>query len=265
MLTMLKVVLYESGGFNTVTGLPWHPLLVHAVVVLVPLAALGTVAIAFVSSLRRRYGWLTIALFAVAAFSSLIAKNSGQALAAQVGAPQVHSYWGGLVPWIVIPSFFLTLGWFLLQRRADEAGTGSLLTSILAVVSCLAAIASLVLVVLAGHSGATAVWGDRNAGEPATASGATSAAVPSAGATVSGSSGSYTMAQVAEHADAASCWAVVEGKVYDLTAWVQQHPGGNQAIVAICGKDATEQFTKKHGGEGKPATALARFEIGKLA
>jgi len=39
----------------TINGLPLHPLLVHAVVVLLPLAAVGSIIIAVVPKWRRRY------------------------------------------------------------------------------------------------------------------------------------------------------------------------------------------------------------------
>jgi cytochrome b involved in lipid metabolism len=74
--------------------------------------------------------------------------------------------------------------------------------------------------------------------------------------------GTYTMAEVATHNNASSCWSVVGGVVYDLTAWVKKHPGGAQAILSICGKDGTQAFTGKHMGDQKPEAMLATFKIG---
>lgn len=74
----------------------------------------------------------------------------------------------------------------------------------------------------------------------------------------------FTMAQVKTHNSASSCWSVVSGKVYDLTAWIKQHPGGQQAITGTCGIDATAAFNAQHGGQGKPETQLAKFLIGNL-
>ncbi len=74
----------------------------------------------------------------------------------------------------------------------------------------------------------------------------------------------FTMAEVALHADATSCYSVVNGSVYDLTNWITKHPGGQQAIKGLCGKDGTSAFTGKHGGQQKPETTLAGFEIGVL-
>ena len=44
---------------DSLFGLPAHPLLVHGAVVLVPLAALGTIVIAFWPAARERIGWIT--------------------------------------------------------------------------------------------------------------------------------------------------------------------------------------------------------------
>lgn len=74
----------------------------------------------------------------------------------------------------------------------------------------------------------------------------------------------YTMAQVAQHVDATSCYSVIRGSVYDLTMWVNMHPGGKKAILSLCGIDGTAKFNMKHGDDGKPNTALTRFKIGIL-
>lgn len=75
----------------------------------------------------------------------------------------------------------------------------------------------------------------------------------------------YTIAEVATHSDAVSCWTVVRDNIYDLTDWINQHPGGSEKILAMCGKDATEAFVGKHGGAMRPENELAGREIGKLA
>lgn len=76
---------------------------------------------------------------------------------------------------------------------------------------------------------------------------------------------SITMVQVATHASVASCWTVVRGSVYDLTAWIAKHPGGQAAILGICGKDGTDKFVGKHGGSAPQEDTLLTFKIGVLA
>jgi cytochrome b involved in lipid metabolism len=74
----------------------------------------------------------------------------------------------------------------------------------------------------------------------------------------------YTMEEVQKHNSRESCWTVVRGEVYDLTAWIDKHPGGADKILKLCGKDGTQGFEKVHGGQEKPEKALEKFEIGKL-
>jgi cytochrome b involved in lipid metabolism len=74
----------------------------------------------------------------------------------------------------------------------------------------------------------------------------------------------YTMEEVQKHNSRESCWTVVRGDVYDLTKWIDKHPGGARDILKLCGKDGTQAFERKHGGEEKPEKALEKFEIGKL-
>lgn len=74
----------------------------------------------------------------------------------------------------------------------------------------------------------------------------------------------YTTAQVAQHSSSSSCWTAINGKVYDVTAWISQHPGGQQAILSLCGKDGSAAFNGQHGGQARPASELASFYIGVL-
>lgn len=74
----------------------------------------------------------------------------------------------------------------------------------------------------------------------------------------------FTMADVAAHASASSCYTSVEGSVYDLSDWIGKHPGGKDAILGLCGKDGTAAFTKQHGSSEKAKKALASFLLGTL-
>lgn len=75
----------------------------------------------------------------------------------------------------------------------------------------------------------------------------------------------YKTDEVASHNNPADCWAIVDGGVYNLTTWVSQHPGGEKAIIGLCGIDGTDQFAKIHGSNEKAKAALASFLIGKLS
>lgn len=74
----------------------------------------------------------------------------------------------------------------------------------------------------------------------------------------------YTLADVATHNSATSCWSAIDGNVYDLTSWVNSHPGGKAAILMICGKDGSPLFNSQHGGDRKPANILVKYKIGTL-
>ncbi len=74
----------------------------------------------------------------------------------------------------------------------------------------------------------------------------------------------YKLTDVAKHSTEASCWSAVNGSVYDLTAWIAAHPGGERAILGICGKDGSSSFNRKHGNSANAKDELADFKIGVL-
>jgi len=52
----------------------------------------------------------------------------------------------------------------------------------------------------------------------------------------------YTAEDVAKHDNANDCWVIIDGKVYDLTSYVEEHPGGVSAIARRAGGDCTKGF-----------------------
>ena len=256
-------------------GLPLHPLVIHAVVVLLPLGALGVLACFFVPAVRRRYGGLVVGVVGVASASTVVAMVSGNLLAETVGVPVAHQRLG---TWTVAAAILLLVlvapWWWLARRDDDRPGQRPVGALALGSLSVTAALASLVLVSLAGHAGATATWESRLPLAAAPTSGPVSgsapppAGTPSSGTSTSGvtttQDESYTLADVARHDDAPSCWAAIDGSVYDLTGWINQHPGGRDRILGLCGTDASAAFAAQHSGDSRPHTQLARFKIGDL-
>lgn len=74
----------------------------------------------------------------------------------------------------------------------------------------------------------------------------------------------YTMAEVQAAAAAGKCWTVVNGGVYDLSAWISKHPGGSAAIKSLCGINGTAKFQATHGGQPKPENTLKSYYLGAL-
>lgn len=74
----------------------------------------------------------------------------------------------------------------------------------------------------------------------------------------------FTMDEIARHADATSCYSAIDGKVYDLTAWMDKHPGGAGNILKICGKDGSAAFSGKHGDSAQAKAVLPNYYIGNL-
>ena len=265
----------DAGPFDLVSGLPVHPLVVHGAVVLLPVAALAVIALVLVRRWRGTFGWLTLLALAAGTGAAVIAKVSGEALGDRVGIPREHAQWGERLPLAAALLLVVTVGWFLMARRADRAraavgsasgpGRGSAAVTVGGILATVLALVTIGLTVVVGHSGATAVWSGKiaatSSSAPTTAGGAAS---PTAAAGSGVGATAYTMAQVATHNTKDSCWAAVSGGVYDLTAWIDQHPGGDNAIKGLCGTDGTAAFTAQHRGAGKPTDTLAKFKIGTL-
>ncbi|KAH9240914.1 hypothetical protein K456DRAFT_1744713 [Colletotrichum gloeosporioides 23] len=63
--------------------------------------------------------------------------------------------------------------------------------------------------------------------------------------------------EVATHNSRSSCWIFVSGHVYDVTDFLDDHPGGAGVILRYAGKDATEEYEPIHA-EGTIETHLPR-------
>ncbi len=76
--------------------------------------------------------------------------------------------------------------------------------------------------------------------------------------------GTHSLSDLNSHDTPSSCWSAINGKVYDLTQWIHQHPGGSEQIITICGKDGSAAFNAQHQGQRRPANELTQFYIGDL-
>lgn len=154
-----------------INGLPLHPLVVHATVVFVPLAAMLVGAFA----VGRRYRWLTrwpaAAATATALVVTFLARISGESLLEArpelAKLVQVHQERAGVMLWFVIALSVLTAVsvWALPGPSGLASGKGAresrfaLLELVLPALLVLTAVGVLVTVVLTGDAGSRAVWG----------------------------------------------------------------------------------------------------------
>eukprot|EP01065_Artemidia_motanka_P011814 TRINITY_DN16440_c0_g1_i1.p1 TRINITY_DN16440_c0_g1~~TRINITY_DN16440_c0_g1_i1.p1 ORF type:complete len:821 (+),score=253.66 TRINITY_DN16440_c0_g1_i1:102-2465(+) len=58
--------------------------------------------------------------------------------------------------------------------------------------------------------------------------------------------GVLTFAEVQQHNKAEDLWTIIDGKVFDLTSFAQEHPGGAGVVVEQAGKDCTKPFLHAH-------------------
>jgi hypothetical protein len=151
-----------------ISGLPLHPLLVHAVVVLIPLTVVAVLLTQFWPVARRRLGIVTpLAALAVLVLVP-ITVAAGRSLAALIGPlpkVQTHQHYGQmLLPWVI--ALFLVAAaqwvWFRWGVRRYPTGHGGISTAapvLLAAASIVVGLGTLILVGVIGDTGARAVWG----------------------------------------------------------------------------------------------------------
>lgn len=148
-------------------GLPAHPLVVHATVVLLPVTGLAVLAVLASARFRTWLGWGLPVLGVATAVAALVTKQTGETLVgdpgAAVGALADHTHWGGLTGVIGATFGAVTVLLWLVTAPAVRTRVPVLDMRLLRVVVSVAAAAlasaTVVLTVLAGHSGATSVWG----------------------------------------------------------------------------------------------------------
>jgi uncharacterized membrane protein len=148
-------------------GLPAHPLFVHAPIVLVPLLTLGVIAVAVRPRWRAKGLPLLAAGAFIAAVTTLLASQSGQAFAEAV--PEIgkqvdrHEELAETAQLLVfgLPAILVITAFVLRRARVGgKAAVPAWLVHGLPVVSALVGLLATVWMVRAGHEGAEVVWGN---------------------------------------------------------------------------------------------------------
>ena len=152
-----------------INGLPLHPLIIHAAVVFVPLAATSAILFA-VPKWRWLLRWPTLVLSVSSLVFVQVSIMSGENLKKTRGldTPQIdtHEEWGERlrIAMIVLTILAVLAVWAFgyvtrVTGGSDREPPVPALEKPLMVVLPLAGLATLVLVFLTGDAGARAVWG----------------------------------------------------------------------------------------------------------
>lgn len=76
------------------------------------------------------------------------------------------------------------------------------------------------------------------------------------------------LSDVARHSSDTDCWMAIDGLIYDLTAYLPEHPSRPSIIVPWCGREASEAYQTKTKGRSHSQEAnqlLIKYRIGVLS
>ncbi|KDP22680.1 hypothetical protein JCGZ_02465 [Jatropha curcas] len=68
---------------------------------------------------------------------------------------------------------------------------------------------------------------------------------------------------VAVHNKTKDCWLIISGKVYDVTSFMDDHPGGDEVLLSSTGKDATNDF-EDVGHSDSARDMMEKYYIGEI-
>eukprot|EP00262_Sarcandra_glabra_P017170 TRINITY_DN57_c0_g1_i2.p1 TRINITY_DN57_c0_g1~~TRINITY_DN57_c0_g1_i2.p1 ORF type:complete len:135 (+),score=29.15 TRINITY_DN57_c0_g1_i2:191-595(+) len=73
----------------------------------------------------------------------------------------------------------------------------------------------------------------------------------------------FTLEEVSKHNTNKDCWLIIDGKVYDVTKFLEDHPGGDEVLLSATGKDATDDF-EDVGHSSSARAMMDEYEIGAI-
>jgi cytochrome b involved in lipid metabolism len=71
-----------------------------------------------------------------------------------------------------------------------------------------------------------------------------------------------TTQEIAQHSSAIDCWLIINQQVYDVTTYLNQHPGNADTILPYCGQEATAAFNTKGRSTGNTHSTVANDLLG---
>mmetsp|Transcript_115298 Transcript_115298/g.162105 ORF Transcript_115298/g.162105 Transcript_115298/m.162105 type:complete len:130 (+) Transcript_115298:55-444(+) len=72
-----------------------------------------------------------------------------------------------------------------------------------------------------------------------------------------------TLKEIEKHNSSDDCWLAIDGSVYDITAFLDQHPGGEEVVLETAGTDASGAFDDV-GHSSDARDMLKKYKIGEL-
>lgn len=144
--------------FDTIGGLPVHPLVVHAAVVLIPLSAVGAFLIVLRPRYLRYFGVATISVALIGLIAAFVSKSSGESLSSRIGNPQPHVDYGNIYPLVALGYVIVLIVFWLFARGVPLNWPRPLWLKSLGAVVLVAAVGISYFTFLVGHSGAEATW-----------------------------------------------------------------------------------------------------------
>ncbi|KAL1756152.1 FMN-dependent dehydrogenase-domain-containing protein [Schizophyllum commune] len=75
---------------------------------------------------------------------------------------------------------------------------------------------------------------------------------------------SWTLEEVKKHNTRESCWVIIKNKVYDVTSFLNDHPGGAAIILKYAGRDATAAYEPIHPADALDKNLPASAHLGPI-
>lgn len=156
---------------DEIFGLPTHPLVVHAAIVLLPLSAIGVVATALFTGTRRVLAPIVLGLALVSLVSVFVAEESGESLDRRLDEGEDIEEHEEAAEWVLPWAFLVTVGaagvTFVepIRRLLGNRISTKTATATLVAFGVVAGAGATVAIIKTGHTGAEAVWEEKYNGE----------------------------------------------------------------------------------------------------